>query len=269
MKTHTLRSLSRVSRPAICALVVALCFCFSAPAGAQSVFVFAASSLSGPVGELKAQFVKQHPGVFIQTNYAASSTLATQISNGAKADLFLSADIENAQRVANAQMSSSPLRLARNRLVAIASKRSASKFRSWVDIAVPARGVRVAGASDGVPIAKYTRELITKLKSVKPDAWQKYSAAIVSKELNVRALMAKVALGEVDAGFVYISDLKTPLGSNVVAFMIPELSNVDVGLYGVALKAGSGRRMAAEFLTFLTSAKAGPVWKRHGFVPVR
>jgi molybdate transport system substrate-binding protein len=235
----------------------------SATAWAQTLTVFAASSLTDAFGEIGDRFETTHPGVRVRFNFAGSSTLATQLLQGARADLFASADARQLERVADDRLLDPDITtFAGNTLVLLAA--AASGPGSVAALADP--GLLLVLAAPEVPAGGYARRWLADSDAAfGPDFESQVLANLVSNEPNVRQAAAKVALGEADAALVYRSDA---LGlADVRVLPLPDADALDIR-YGIAPLRDAGRpRWASEFVTFLLSLEGQAVLERHGFAP--
>lgn len=232
----------------------------SLPSG--PVTVFAAASLSDVLDELAGHWAASHPGVELVTTMGASNVLATQITEGAHADVFLSADRQRPAELVEAGLASGePVVFAFNRLVIVAP-RDSGRVIGAMDIAQP--GVRLVAAGPGVPITRYADEVVAQLATMASDpaAFQESVAAnVVSREDNVRAALAKVELGEGDAAIVYATDAQA--SDRVRVIPLPEA--VDVTTEYAAVQIGDGA--AAEFIDWLRGPEAAQILAAAGFEP--
>jgi molybdate transport system substrate-binding protein len=163
-------------------------------------------------------------------SFAASNTLAQQIRQGAPADVFASADMLNPQALFAGGQCSKPTVFATNRLVVVYPKSNPGKVRTVFDLRRP--GVKVVVARQGVPVGNYTRQILRNLGITAA-----VMANVVSQEPDVRSVLAKVALGEADAGFVYITDAATVRGQ-VGVIKLPAWAQPPVR-YGICVVSSS------------------------------
>jgi molybdate transport system substrate-binding protein len=257
-------------RAVIRRLVTALALAAGIPACAapprESLVVFAAASLTEAFGEVADSLA--HDGITVQFNFAGSQQLATQLQQGARADVFASAD-ERWMEVVRAAglLDGEPRAFAHNRLVAIAPA-SADRIERLEQLADP--GIQIVIGADAVPVGRYSREAIERLAhepGFGADYARRVLANVVSEEENVRGVVSKVALGEADAGFVYRSDVTVAVAKQVRTIEIPERANV-LATYPVAVLRDAPReREAAAFVAFVRSPEGQGVLARHGFVP--
>jgi molybdate transport system substrate-binding protein len=158
-----------------------------------------------------------------------------------------------------------PRVFARNELVAGASTRS-DKVKGLGDLARP--GIRIVVAGETVPVGRYTTQLLGKMNAAGlwgDDFHARFTANVVSRETNVRAVLAKVALGEADAGVVYRTDVATAEG--VAVLEIPERVNV-IATYPIAVVSRTeSPDLAAAFVELVSGPDGQAVLRRHGFLP--
>jgi molybdate transport system substrate-binding protein len=255
-------------------LLVALAlFTGGVPAAAQerkTLTIFAASSLTDAFNEIASGFKAANPNVDIIFNFGSSSTLATQLQEGAPADLFASANSKQMSVAADAKrIAGKPVTFAKNRLVLIVPSDNPAKIETLRDLAKP--GVKLVLAAPDVPVRDYTNTMLDRLAadSSYGDAYkQAVLSNIVSEEDNVRQVSAKVALGEADAGFVYRSDVTPDIASKVIAIQIPDTLNT-IATYPIAATNDSANpELAQAFIDEVLSEKGQAVLVKWGFISV-
>jgi len=242
-------------------LVAAL---LSTAAFAQELTVFAAASLTEAFGEIAELFEQANEGVSVTLNFAGSSILATQIVQGAPADVFASADLVQMQVVVDAALNDgAPAVFARNRLVVITP--TGSPVVELEDLGD--EGVLLVLAGPEVPVGRYSREAIASLGTAFGAGYsERVLANVVSEEPNVRQVAAKVELGEADAAIVYSTD--AAVLSGILVIDIPEQHNV-VATYPIAVVAGSPQaELAHAFVEFVLSEAGQGVLASRGFLQV-
>jgi len=176
-------------------------------AGPRELEVYAAASLREAFGELGRQFEAKHPGTKLVFNLAGSQELRTQIENGAPADVFASADQKHMQALLAAKLAGKPRIFARNEPVLVVPEGNPARIRGLRDL--PGAKRIVVGVPE-VPIGAYTlRILDAASERYGGDFRERVEARVVSRELNVRQVLAKVGLGEADAAIVYRTDAAT------------------------------------------------------------
>lgn len=237
---------------------------FVTTASAETVRVFAASSLTEAFQEIAVVFREQHPGDEIEFNFAGSQVLRVQIEHGATADVFASADRIHMDALREKGLVAPDVVFAKNRLVVVAP-RIDPIVRRLVDVAQP--GVRVVIADANVPVGLYTTQALVKMNRSSlygHDYQSRVMANVVSQETNVRAVLAKVSLDEVDAGFVYATDAKTASEKTTV-IDIPDRVNV-IAEYPIAVLAGTGiEERAAQFVALTLGAQGQAILAKRGF----
>jgi molybdate transport system substrate-binding protein len=233
---------------------------------AQPVTVLAASSLRAAFAAAGRAYQASHPGTSVSFGFDASSALRTKIEQGAPADLFASADVTNAQKLVDDGYAIGPPQpFAGNRLAIVVPLDNPALIQTPADLAKP--GVRVVAASEGVPITAYATQLIARLagQAGYPGGYAtKVAANVASREDNVAAVVAKVAIGEGDAGIVYGTDaLASPRLKEVP---IPTGANVSVTYAAVVVKTSSRTDAALAFLAWLRGSTGQATLARFGFV---
>jgi molybdate transport system substrate-binding protein len=220
--------------------------------------VFAAASLRESFEDLAKTF-EARTHVKVHLNLAGSQELRTQIENGARADVFASADQKHMAALVKANMVAAPRVFARNTPVVIVPKGNPSKVGSFDQL--PGARKIVIGVPE-VPIGNYTLQILDKAGA---DFKQKVLANVVSREPNVRQVMAKVSLGEADAAIVYRTDAMA--GKDKVEIIeIPAKLNV-VAEYPVAVLAKAPEAATARaFVDLLLSADGQKRLGAAGFV---
>lgn len=227
--------------------------------------LFAAASLRAPIEEAARRFEMSHPGLVIQISFASSTALRTQLEQGARADVFLSADTANAERLVAAGLAARPATIfARTRLAVVVPIDDPAGIVSPRDLARP--GIKLIAAGEGVPITGYADRLLDALvgQAGYPAGFQEAVLAnVVSREVDVRAVLTKVELGEGDAGIVYATDAL--LSKRVRSVPIPPEANIDVSYAGVVLGAAARADVARSFLAWLAGPEGQAMLGSFGF----
>lgn len=241
-----------------------------APASGE-LTVFAAASLTDAFKEVGAAFEAANPGSKVVFNFGASTQLRTQLEKGARADLFASADQAQMERARQAGAIEGPDRLfARNRLAVIFPKGNPASVRELQDLARP--GLKLVTAATEVPIGVYTREMLEQMArddAFGPTFKDRVDANVVSREPNVRQVVAKIALGEADAAVVYASDVTPEADPNLGTLDVPDRFNTSAA-YPVAMVRGAPNASGAEaFIAYLLGAPGQAILEQWGFIPVR
>ena len=229
--------------------------------------IFGAASLRGALEAAKPAYEAAAPGTRLTLSTDSSSTLATQIEQGAPADVFLSADTtQPARLVEGGYASGDMVPFATNRLTIIIPPENSGDIRTPADLARP--GVRIIAAGDEVPITTYARQLVANLAT--ESGFQvgfvaAYDRNVASREDNVNAIVAKIELGEGDAGIVYVTDAR---GSTTVkAVEVPDAANVSATFAGVVVKTSPNQEAAKAFLDWFAGPDGRSILASFGFRP--
>jgi molybdate transport system substrate-binding protein len=232
--------------------------------------VFAAASLAEAFGEIGSAFERQNPSVTVTFSFAGSNQLAQQIAQGAPVDVFASANRAQMENVIESGevAGGSERTFVRNRLVVITPVDNRAGVVTLADLANP--GVKIVLAAREVPVGQYSLDFLAKAGAL-PEYTATYSETVlenvVSYEENVRAVLAKVALGEGDAGIVYTSDITGENAGRVARIEIPDALNT-IATYPIAPIVGSERpELARRFVDYVLSAEGQAVLERYGFIP--
>jgi molybdate transport system substrate-binding protein len=229
--------------------------------------IYGAASLKGALDQLKASYEAGHPGTTLTISTDSSATLRSQIEQGAPADVFLSADVNNPKKLVDDGLADGDLvDFAGNLLTIVVPTANPAKIASPADLA--RSGVKIIAAGDEVPITKYANQaigLLAGLPGYPADFAKGYAANVVSREDNVKAVIAKIELGEGDAGIVYVTDAKA--SSRVEAIEIPAQANVPATYAGVVVKASKNVAAAHAFLDWMNGAEAQLILTQLGFIP--
>ncbi len=187
--------------------------------------IFAASSLTDTFEELGSEFERQNPGVDVHFSFSGSSTLLAQLQQGAPADVFASADEAKIEVAAEAGIVSVPQKFAENSPVMIVPSGNPTGVRTLRDLAAP--DLDLVLAQEGVPIAEYAEEILTKADARYGGNFEDLVLEnVVSHEPDVKAAANRVVLGEADATFVYASDMTPMMREKVEEVEVPEELNV-------------------------------------------
>jgi len=220
----------------------------SATAAGDNFTVYAAASLT----EVFPQIAKAP-----RYSFAGSDQLALQIRQGAPADVFASASPKSPQLLYQDGLVKKPITFATNKLLVIVPKSNPANIKTIYDLR--RSGVKVVIGDSGVPIGAYTRQLLDTLgitNGVMPN--------VVSQETDVKGIVAKVALGEADAGFVYRTDAR-PVSSKVAKVLIPRWAQPPIR-YQLAVVSSTSRSVEARrFIRKVVSKRGRLLLRRAGF----
>jgi molybdate transport system substrate-binding protein len=225
----------------------------NAPLGG-SITVFAGSSLTDAFKKAGDDITKTNPDERFTFNFGSSSTLATQIISGAPADIFASADDANMQKVVDAKLvDGAATPFVSNRLQIAVAPGNPKKIAGLADLARP--DVILVLAAPTVPAGKYALDALAKAG---------VTARPVSQEVDVRAVLNKVSLGEADAGIVYVTDVKSAAGG-VTGVDVPEQHQV-IARYPIAVVTDSkNAKLARGFVDYLLSPAGQNMLAEFGF----
>jgi molybdate transport system substrate-binding protein len=192
-------------------------------------------------------------------SFAGSNALETQIRNGAPADIFASAAPLNTQRLYKAGIVDKPVTFTANRLALIVPKSNPAGIRSIYDLR--SKPVKLVVAAPAVPVGGYTLTVLRRM------GLSGVLSKVVSRESDVKAVTGKVALGQADAGFVYVTDAR-PVSDQVTVVRIPAWAQPRVR-YEIAVVSKSPNKAAARaWITMLRSARGQTALENAGFLPV-
>jgi molybdate transport system substrate-binding protein len=250
-------------------LVVAVCAALAAPAcgstaapngGGITLTVLAAASLTEAFERIGADFEATEDGVAVRFSFGPSDGLAQQIQAGAPADVFASASPMWMDAIAKDPGVADRTDFARNRLVIVTPRDDPAGVGSVEDLAHP--GLKLVLASEGVPAGDYAREILRNAGIA-----DRALANVVSNEEDVKGVLQKIALGEADAGIVYVTDVTPQVRDRVDEVAIPDPVNV-IATYPIAVVASTRRAMLArEFVDYVAGPKGGAVLADVGFLP--
>lgn len=231
--------------------------------------VLAAASLTDAFGELAEDFEQRHSGVEVRTNFTSSSTLATQIQQGAPADVFASADEAQMQNVVDEGLvAGEPETFVRNREVVIVPVDNPAGIKELADLSDP--DLRLVLALDEVPAAEYAKEILGNAAE-DPEYGPEFERAvldnIVSREEDVRAAVNRVVIGDADATFGYASDVTPDIRDQVEIVEIPNRLQVVPTYPIVALEDSENPELAQAWVELVLSDKGQRVLEEWGFEP--
>jgi molybdate transport system substrate-binding protein len=242
----------------------------SAPASGagKEVVVFAAASLTEPFNELGGQFGAANGGARVTYNFGGTPQLRAQLEQGARADVFASANREqmDAALKSGVVTGETPV-FVQNRLVVILPKDNPGKVERLEDLARP--GLKLITTARNVPVGQYTQDALAKMSKdgrFGDDFQSKVTANVRSEEQDVKQAVAKVRLGEADAAVVYATDVSPAVASDVRTVAIPDQFNT-VADYPIAqVRDAAQPELARAFMAYLVSGPGRDVLKRFSFI---
>jgi molybdate transport system substrate-binding protein len=233
-------------------VLVAACGDDDDPEHAELV-VFAAASLTDALEEVAEAFEDEHPGTSVELNFAASSALREQIIEGAPADVFASANESNMDAVVEAGEADDAEVFVRNQLEIAVPDGNEAGVTGLDDFARDELFIGLC--AEEVPCGEFGRQALANA-GVEP--------SIDTNEPDVRALLAKVASGDLDAGLVYGTDVRSA-GDTVEGIEVPEDHNV-IAAYPIAvLTRSDAPDLAGAFVSFVLSAEGQAILASYGF----
>jgi molybdate transport system substrate-binding protein len=250
-----------VTRPRV--VLVALLAAMSVAGGAASAGASSdgASKVSGITVYAAASLTDVFPKIDAGPKYsfAASNTLAAQITLGAPADVFASANTTIPAQLFAKGLVQKPVVFTRNRLVLVVPTSNPANIHSVYDLKRP--GVKLVIAASGVPVGSYTLQVLKQM------GLTSVLSNVVSRESDVRSVLSKVALGEADAGFVYSTDAKTVPGK-VTVVKVPAWAQPKVTYSMAVVSASENKTAAQQFINEVLSKAGQKKMLNYGFLPI-
>jgi molybdate transport system substrate-binding protein len=232
------------------------------PSRERTGVVFAAASLRDAFSAISTTFERAHPGLKITFNFAGTQELRAQIEHGAAVDVFASADLRHMDELVRASRVETPVVFARNEPVIVVSSESAATLRSLADL--PSATRIVLGTAE-VPIGRYSLQILDRARAtLGSDFRERVEARVVSRELNARQVLAKVSLGEAQAGIVYRTDVRSARGRVSVVSIPPEINLI--AEYPIAVVSGAAQpEVAGAWVSHVLSPEGQGALATAGF----
>ncbi len=242
----------------------------SIPAGGGRLTVFAAASLTDAFNQMGKDLEAAHPGLTVEFNFAGSQALVTQLREGATADVFASAGQEPMDvAIAAGVVEGEPIRFTQNRLVIVVPRDNPGDVQTAADIGAP--GLRLVLAAPDVPVGRYAWDALCAMGEDAATYGAEFVGGVVanvaSEENNVKAVLAKVRLGEADAGIVYATDVTPDVAAAVTVVEIPPTVNV-IAAYPVAPVRGGTPELAQAFIAYLLGPEGQATLQAFGFASI-
>ena len=245
-----MKRIAAVLSAAILALTLVVVGTAGARTAADPLTIYAAASLT--------EVFKSYDSAQ-KYSFAGSNALETQIRQGAPADIFASAAPLNTQRLFAAGIVDKPVTFTANRLALIVPKSNPAGIKSVYDLR--SKNVKLVIAASAVPVGGYTRTVLRKM------SLSSVLSKVVSQESDVKAVTGKVALGQADAGFVYVTDARA-VSDRVNVIRIPAWAQPRVR-YEIAVVSKSANKTAAQaWIKGILSAKGQAALKNAGFLAI-
>ena len=236
----------------------------------QELTVFTAASLTGAFSEIGKMF-ENETVMPVAFNFDGSQALRTQIENGAYADVFASANKKHMNAIKDAGLinNSSMVLFTKNKISLIIPKDNPAEIKNLSDLARP--GIKIVMGTKDVPVGDYALQIIDKLandSAFGPDYKAAVLANVISQETAVNYVVTKVALGEADVGFAYVSDITEDLASKVDKIDIPDEFNIIAEYPMAVMNESKHPAESQEFVNLVVSDAGKAVLEKYGFSPV-
>ena len=259
---------NKIAYVILCLVLTAiLCVCAEEP---KELTVFCGAGLTGAFNEIE-QLHKNTSNFRIGFNFDGLPALRAQIEQGAYADVLVSANLKHMNALkAEGYIDNDTVRIfAKNKVAVIVPNDNPANITNLMDLTRP--GIKISIGTKELPAGDYARQVLDKLANDSeygPVYKEKVMANIVSEETTVSLIMSKVALGEADAGFAFISDVSPQMAGKVTRIFIPDRFNV-LGDFPIGvLKQSDYPQQSREFIDLVMSAKGQAILKKYGFIPV-
>jgi molybdate transport system substrate-binding protein len=230
--------------------------------------VFAAASLTSAFDEIGANFEAANPGVSVKFNYGGSQSLRTQIEQGAGVDVFASANTREMNTLVAGKFiaADSAQIFLNNQLEVIMPANNPAGLTGLADLARP--GLKIVLAAKEVPVGNYALQMLDHLDATFGNDFKEHVLAnVASYENDVKQVVAKVQLGEADAGIVYVSDAVAAPELQKIA--IPAEDNVMASYPLAALSQSKNQALAQAFIAYVLSTDGQSILQKWGFLPVK
>jgi molybdenum ABC transporter molybdate-binding protein len=232
------------------------------------MFALIAANATDPFNDFIEEFEKEHPEVNVEATFAGTQIIRTQLEQGAKADLFLSADLEHIEAVKQQGLIDEFFPVSNNRVVIVIPKDDRIGIHSLEDLAT--KKMKLVIGTDNVPIGKYTRQIFENAKVKYGDDFAtKVMSNVVSFETNVKQVLQKVALGEAEAGLVYPTDVTPEFLNKVTIIDIPKEYNVVATNYISVPNKAPNKELAEEIMRMMLSDKGQEIFVKYKYAPIK
>jgi molybdate transport system substrate-binding protein len=232
--------------------------------------VFAAAAFTQAFQEMKARLEESNPGLSITFSFASSTQLRAQLEQGARADIFVSGDEKQMDLAREAGLlAGEPAVFARNRLVVILPRDNPAGIQTLQDLATP--GVKLDLVNENAPAGAYARQFLSRTSAASAfgaDFEQRALANVISEEENVKQVVAKVRLGEADAGICFVSDVTPEAASDLLTIDIPDDLNAIATHFIAVLEDAGDSTLARALVDYVLSAEGQAILRAQNFIPV-
>jgi molybdenum ABC transporter molybdate-binding protein len=229
---------------------------------------FVAANATDPFNKIIAVFEASHPEVNLEATFAGTQVLRTQLEQGAKADLFLSADMAHIEAVKQEGLVDKYVPVSQNHEIIVVPKGNPSDIHSLEDLG--RKKVKLIIGTDTVPIGKYTRMIFEKAnKDYGAQFSETAMSRVVSFETDVKQVLQKVAMGEAEAGIVYRTDVTASFANKVSIIEIPEALNVKAVNYIATLNQAPHPGLAQELMDFMLAPEGQQIFADYLYEKVK
>ncbi|HKM41788.1 MAG TPA: molybdate ABC transporter substrate-binding protein [Methanocorpusculum sp.] len=248
-------------------LSIGIAGCVSEPAEDVEINVDVAASLTGALTEIADNFMAENPNIKVNLNFAGSSTLKSQILEGADVDMFISANDKNFDPVVEAGLITDKKVLLENKLGIAVLKANPKGITDLGSMTNP--GVKLVIGDDAVPFGQYTRIIIQNYENASHAGYvDAFMANVITEVDAVTSIKSYLTLGEADSSIVYMSDISKDDKNDITIIEIPDEYNVIASYpYGI-FKATTKLSAVEKFEDYLTGSAGSAVLTDYGFVPV-
>ncbi len=236
----------------------------------EDLTIFCAAGLTGAFNEI-GQLYENASGIGVEFNFDGVPSLRAQIENGAYADVLVSADLRHMNALkAEGLINNSTVKIfAKNKVAVVIPNDNPANIVNLTDLARP--GIMILMGTKELPVGNYARQVLDKLANDSeygPEYEEKVMANIISEETTVNRIVSKVALGEVDAGFAFISDVDPSMAGKVTKILIPDRYNVVGDFSAGVLSQSNYPQDAKAFIDVIMSDEGQAILDKYGFIPV-
>lgn len=252
-------------------LVLTLGACGSGASSSEdaggTLTAFVAANFTDANDAITEEFESQHEGVQVQSNYAGTQVLFSQLQQGASADFFLSADLDYAKKAQDEGLIDSFSEVSQNEEVIVVPTGNPAGIESLEDLGT--KPVELVIGVDTVPIGKYTRQIFENAnEGYGSDFSDNVTSNVVSEETNTREVAQKIALGEGGAAIIYRTDVTPSIADQVEIVEIPEEYNVKAFNYAGVVKNAPNPELAQEYLDFILTPEGQEILRGFGYEPI-
>jgi len=234
----------------------------------KEVVVFAAASMTESLTEIAENFEKQEgSNTKVVLNFAGSQALKTSIEAGTRADIFASANIKYMDELKNEGFVKDYRVFLKNRLVIVKNRSSKFHIEELADLS--AEGLKIATGDKNVPVGLYWEKAFEKAledKIITDGEKAGIEKNIKTREINVKDVVSKVLLNEVDAGIVYRTDVTEAVSEKVQEIDIPVFEQFEADYPIAILKDSQGHVEVEKFYNYILSDKGRGVFKKYKFI---